>query len=477
MPRGLIVVLLVALPVVLGPACAPGETQCDQGCSVFYATDGDLALAGNNEDFLIPLTKVWFVPATSDSFGGVYFGFDNYFAQGGMNDQGLFFDGLALSEAVPVDVEGKEPAPAPPGDLILAGCGTVACVVEMFERYSFGESWSFQLFFGDATGESVIIEPGEIIRQRGGYQVATNFRQSVTPDDEITCPRYLTAVDLLDSMTILSVENMRDVLDAVHVEEGSQTLYSNVYDLTHRLVHVYYFHDYEHSVVFDLTEELAEGAHGYDLPALFPPNPAAEAWAVEPMGRYWQVVDGRRATGDDLPDLAMYEGEYEMPPDWASVGTTAAVSLSDDSLILQFPDASRYQLYPETDAHFFHVGFRGPDPAIIFEVQFDLDEAGRVASMVMQWGSDDVVFPRLASEEATDSSVPPATSTSVPTTSTTSLPTTSTIPGSSTTSTASPLSSESDGESGALWPWLAASAVLVAAGLAWLALRGRSDKR
>ena len=471
MPRELIAVLLAAFTVTLGPACGPGETQCDQGCTVLYATDGNLALGGNNEDYLIPLTKVWFAPATSDSFGAVYFGFANYFPQGGMNDQGLFFDGLALSETVPLDVEGKEPAQAAPGDMILARCGTVACAVEVLEQYSFGESWNYQLFFGDATGESAIVEPGEIIRQRGSFQVATNFRQSVTPDDEITCPRYLTAVDMLSSMDVLSIENMRHVLDAVHVEEGSQTLYSNVYDLTQRRVYVYYFHDYEHSVVFDLAEELAQGAHSYDLPALFPPNPAAEAWAAEPMSRYWQAVDSRRATGEELPDLSVYEGEYAMPPEWAPVGTTAVVTASDESLVLELPDASRFELYPETDTRFFHVGFRGPDPATLFEAEFTLDEAGRVVAMVMPLGSDDVVFPRIASGEATEDSVPPAATTSTPITSTTSIPAASTIPRPSTTSTAPPLASESQGGSGALWPYLGASAALAALSLGWFLRR------
>jgi len=388
-----------------------------------------------------------------------------------MNDQGLFFDGLALPETVPLDVEGKEPGLAAPGDMILARCGTVACAVEVLEQYSFGESWSFQLFFGDATGESAIVEPGEVIRQRGSFQVATNFRQSITPDSEVTCPRYTTAVDLLGSMDVLSIENMRDVLDAVHVEEGSQTLYSNVYDLTQRRVYVYYFHDYEHSVVFDLAEELAQGAHSYDLPALFPPNPAAEEWAAEPISRYWQAIDSRRATGEDLPNLSVYEGEYSMPPGWASVGATAVVSASDESLVLHFPDASRFELHPETDTRFFHVGFRGPDPATIFEVEFTLDQAGRVVAMVMQLGSDDVVFPRITSGEATGNSLPPATTTSATATSTTSIPATSTIPRSSTTSTAPLLASESEPESEALWPWLGAAAALAALGLGWFLLR------
>jgi hypothetical protein len=55
-------------------------------------TDGQRVLVGNNEDSKIPYTRVWFVPAEKDQFGRVYFGYDNWIPQGGMNDQGLFFD-------------------------------------------------------------------------------------------------------------------------------------------------------------------------------------------------------------------------------------------------------------------------------------------------------------------------------------------------------------------------------------------------
>jgi hypothetical protein len=54
----------------------------------------------------------------------------------------------------------------------------------------------------------------------------------------------------------------------------ARTVYTNVYDLVNRVVYLYYFSDYEHVAVLDLQEELAKGA--YDLPALFPPNPAAQ---------------------------------------------------------------------------------------------------------------------------------------------------------------------------------------------------------
>ena len=260
-------------------------------------------------------------------------------------------------------------------------------------------------------------------------------------------------------------------MDAVHVEGDSQTLYSNVYDLTHRRVHVYHFHDYQHSVVFDLTEKLAKGAHSYDLPALFPPNPAAETWAAEPMSRYWQVVDGRRATGSYLPELGVYEGDYAMPPEWAPAGAAAVVSAGDEYLLLELPDAGRYELYPETDTRFFYVAFRGPNPTTIFEVGFETDEAGRVVSMMIELGGDEVVFPRIGVPESTEENVPSTTTTSIATTSTASMPTTSTIPVASTTSTASLPPSASNAESGVPWLWLWAPAAVATAGLGWLALR------
>jgi hypothetical protein len=42
-------------------------------------------------------------------------------------------------------------------------------------------------------------------------------------------------------------------------------------------VHLYFYHDFTHPVVFDLREELAKGEHVLDMPLLFPPNAEFEA--------------------------------------------------------------------------------------------------------------------------------------------------------------------------------------------------------
>ena len=70
-----------------------------EACTMIMVAKKGVLLAGNNEDWKNPKTYVWFVPASEKAYGRVCFGFDRGFgyAQGGMNDQGLFIDGNALS--------------------------------------------------------------------------------------------------------------------------------------------------------------------------------------------------------------------------------------------------------------------------------------------------------------------------------------------------------------------------------------------
>jgi len=102
--RFIVFVLLLALflaavpvPAVASPwrsGCTPSVQQ--HGCTVFLAANDVIALAGNNEDWRNPFTRLWFVPAGNGTFGQMYVGFDDCAPQGGMNDHGLFFDALAV---------------------------------------------------------------------------------------------------------------------------------------------------------------------------------------------------------------------------------------------------------------------------------------------------------------------------------------------------------------------------------------------
>lgn len=80
MPTKLLLVLiaqfLVAHPCAAANPVTAGPPSSDD-CTVFNAVDGDVVLVGNNEDFLHPLPKVWFLPREGGKFGRIYFGFEN----------------------------------------------------------------------------------------------------------------------------------------------------------------------------------------------------------------------------------------------------------------------------------------------------------------------------------------------------------------------------------------------------------------
>ena len=248
-------------------------------CTAFMMSDGENVLVGNNEDSKIPYTRVWFIPAENDRFGRVYFGYDNWSPQGGMNDQGLFFDYFSVPKLEIKQSIEKPRFPGPVTDTIMAKCATVEDVLEMLSRYHLEWNPKIQMFVVDKTGDSAIIEGETVVRNCDAYQVVTNFRLSRIPEDqrpcrapEWSCSRYKKADKMLLDSSAPTVAHFRDILKATH--RGSYNLigttqYSNIYDLTNRLVYAYYLHDFDYEIILNLSEELKKGRHYFDLPTLY----------------------------------------------------------------------------------------------------------------------------------------------------------------------------------------------------------------
>jgi hypothetical protein len=242
------------------------------------------------------------LPAAEGKFGRVYFGFDAghtpdggmglLHPQGGMNEQGLFFDGASAEDVqVPRD-SSKAPHDHEVCSILKAmeKCSTVDEVIEYFERYDCSGFWNGQFLVGDRFGNSAILEPLTVIRKTGRYQVVTNFLQSRTPPETPRDPRYRLAARLLEESDGVSVDLMRRVLSATHWEEHSGsmtvTLYSYICDLKRGEIYVYNFHDFEEVLKINLREELAKGESLRTIASLFPYETFAEK-------RYkaWKIVD------------------------------------------------------------------------------------------------------------------------------------------------------------------------------------------
>ena len=168
--------VLIALLVV---ACGSSTANA---CTIFTVCHDDVVLFGNNEDYTNPKTHYWVIPAEEGKHGGVYFGFDDFIPQGGVNEKGLSYDINALAEA-PLSSHPELPKP---DDwivrVIMKKCGTVKEAIRVAKSYNWGDSLKWQIHLADAGGDAVVISAGSDgelafsgMPTGNGYLVSTNF--------------------------------------------------------------------------------------------------------------------------------------------------------------------------------------------------------------------------------------------------------------------------------------------------------------
>jgi hypothetical protein len=345
-------------------------------CTVVYATDGSTALDGNNEDGRNPLTKIWFVPGEDGSYGSMFVGYDDLVIQGGMNQAGLFFDGLAVRE---VDVPAKPGKPTYTGQSVLADvlseCDSVPCVLGRFDGVSMPGNWNGQYLFGDRFGDSAIIEPLTVTLMSDRFQVATNFFQSEIPPTERTDSRYLTATRMFASADAVSADLIRDVLDATHQEGTAETVYSTVYELQSKVVHVFYFHEFAADVTLDLGAELAKGVHGYNMSDLFGSNQAAADYAAPIREQVSAAIGRLPAVPVAHEDVAKLAGVYEAP------FLTLIVEADQDSLMARQPWTPWVRLVPLSPTEFARVFSTGEGAVHEQRLRFGAEVSSELAQV------------------------------------------------------------------------------------------------
>lgn len=364
MKRSLILIVLAV--------CLPGSPV--YACTGFCVSQGDLVLVGNNEDWKNPFTKVWYEPAEDGKYGRVYFGFDNFSPQGGMNEKGLVFDGFATE---PHKVKKSLNKPTYGGNLIdkfMSQCATVDEALQIFDKYNLEFMERAMFFIADERGDSAIIEGDQIIRKDGKYQIITNFYQSEVKDGKIPCGRYKIADAMLKDAGEISVDLCKRVLAATHYEGQYPTVYSNVYDLKNRIVYLYHFHNFQNEVRIDLAEELQKGNRRMDLPALFPRMYIAESF----MNRKVNELKAQKAKYTHKVKteiLESYVGRYQLPAD---EGEPAVVIITrkGDKIFAGTKYQEKQELYPVSDTDFVYV-----TSDVNVKMMFVKDSNGKVAKL------------------------------------------------------------------------------------------------
>jgi hypothetical protein len=336
-------------------------------CSGFYITQGDRILAGNNEDFINPKTKMWVIPGEKGKYGKIFFGFDDYSPQGGINEKGLFFDGFATELKKVLKSAGKPRYEKVYDNLqseILSTCATIEDVIAFLNNYNLEFLENAMLFFGDSNGNSMIIEGDTIIRKKGNFQIITNFRQSEAKN--FTCERYNKMYKMLSQNRDMSIDYCKGILDAVHAEGrdgNSATLYSQVYDIKNLIIYVYNFHDFNNFIKIDLKEELKKGLRYYDLPSLFPKNLSFQQFEDEYMRKIYNEIKRREIHNPDANNFKQFKGTYILKsltpisqPFYEDSTKHILINFDGDKLVYNelYGNYFKANLIPESDRAFFY---------------------------------------------------------------------------------------------------------------------------
>lgn len=262
-------------------------------CSALFASDEHTVIVGNNEDFSNVLTKVWIHPPENGKLGRIYFGFTGVpeVPMGGMNEKGLFFDCFSTP---PLDVKcsrNKTRYEGNPYLKTLEECASVDGVIAVLNGFNLEFMRTHQAFFVDRHGNWILIEGDAILRGKGGFHVVTNFRQSKVESQNVTCERYKAAMKMIHGHPEVSVDFVRRAMAVMHIESypfmGKElnTLYTNIYDLNRKIIHLYHFHDYANEVVIDMNREFKKGKHEYELHTLFPESVTTSLYIEEARKR------------------------------------------------------------------------------------------------------------------------------------------------------------------------------------------------
>jgi hypothetical protein len=251
--------------------------------SAFMAKKGDNVLTGRNGDSK-NLNIIMHVFTPSDGkYGRIYLGAEDkggFYYTTGMNKHGLWYgstslyDGNALPERHDINNFYNKPTWSTELTVkVMEECTTVDEAIEIYSTY-FSPYWNGHTLFVDKQGNSVIVEFGEkdvvFIRRKNNYQVMTNFPNSDTLNARwYNCYRYNTAMNLLAGGDEISPTFFRSICDAVHQEGSSPTSLSTVYDVINGHLYIYYFHNYEEFLKFNMDEELQKGERCYKLPGYF----------------------------------------------------------------------------------------------------------------------------------------------------------------------------------------------------------------
>jgi hypothetical protein len=262
-------------------------------CTIFVLTDTSRALFCNNEDWSNPRSRIWFLPGGERYYGAVYVGFDDGWAQGGMNTEGLAYDWVAgYNEKWGPDSN----LPTTRGNSsqrMLETCVTINDAISFYKHHREAAFSQARILVADRTGASVIIgaKDGELQVERENQCRGFGFGH-----------RMLDAA--LEKRPEPTAATGFGILRDCRQSGQYATKYSNIYDLKTGDIFLYPFPDQDDEVKFNLATELQKGGHYYEMPQIHEQLAQAPHPLLLKMKRF--PVDEFKPIPDKEPDVTAH---------------------------------------------------------------------------------------------------------------------------------------------------------------------------
>ncbi len=253
-------------------------------CSGYKITVGNTTIFGSNEDAWRITPHIWFENGNEQGEYGAAFtgsrwdGDNGYAPQAGMNEMGLAFERLASFHPKSDKKSTKRQITNPTKYLkdILHTCKTVEEVRDFISNYDHSYFIEDVFMYVDKSGKYLIVEPYQMTIDDDPTYVISNFCPSITSEDDANqLERYRNGSDLLKSKTDTTLAFCTLLSDTMHVcrdKIGDGTLLTSIWDLNKGIVTLYFYHNYDTAVQFNLQQELSKGDHLISIETIFPKN-------------------------------------------------------------------------------------------------------------------------------------------------------------------------------------------------------------
>jgi hypothetical protein len=193
---------------------------------------------------------------------------------------------------------------------------------------------------------------------------------------------------MLKNADEFSVDLFRNTLDVVHqqydgdsVNPAVHTLYSTIYDLKQGVIYLYYLHDFQHVVTFDLKKELAKGIHSYDIPSLFPTSYSAIKLGGKTPAELADLRADLQQAVVSPEVLKQYEGSYQLDVLSSYLEGQISVKSENNRLFFRQPWMPWVEGIAQSDKDFTYL-FSDPNGNLHkLNFSFVKDASGQVTKM------------------------------------------------------------------------------------------------